>query len=255
MKSANALMRAEIQENNVIALNDDSAKAIAQTWQAITSAENTLADMGYGRAGAWQVCPPAQNAFASIVSDIMPVKANIICVNFQSYSWMMASGQTLDTIMRTYLGKTVISNPVSCDAAKASEIISQSKAPTIVALHAENAGDWQSVRNIAASATQAEKSVLMLVSAQIDAPKGAAVDSYNAWEEAAPAIRAAVSELTDQGTSHVIAMNDIDAATLEQAMMNASNINAGTWQDMMQNAKDASERFANDAYRAPVDGV
>lgn len=256
MKSANALARNEIHAKNETALTNESAQTIAQSWAAITAAEDVLGEMGYGRAGAWHAAPATQNAFASILAGALPARAQVICVNFQAYGWMMVSGQTLDNVMRTYLGKTTIKNPVSCQPSEASDIISHTKSPVnIVAIHAESADDWKSVRAIAASSADAKKPVLMLVSAEMAAPKGADIESFNSWAEAAPVIRAAANDVADQGVSRVIAMNDMDAATIERAVMDASGMNGAAWAEAVHVATDAAEKSATDAYRAPVDGI
>lgn len=251
MKSASALTRIEEQEKFDDVVAQDTARDIASAWMRILATEEMLERMGCGIV-AWRAVPPAQNAMAAMVAGMIDKKARVNCVGFQSYGWMSGMGDGTEKVMRVYLGKIHPQNVILSTAEDAATMMK--KGPMmIVALHAESASDWHDVRALSAAAVKSGAALLMLISAATPAPEGVAIDMYDNWNSAANAVREAAGQVRDQGAIRVIAMDDMDAAELEGAMMKAAAMSPEAWQDMLQKNNDGAETAANAAYQSPVE--
>jgi hypothetical protein len=255
MKSNAVLARESRFEKLLPFVANDDAQKIASSWAGITAGENALAAMGYGHK-PWRAAPPVQNAMAAMVADMLSVQTQVICVGFQGYGWQMASGNKLELVMCGYLGKTSVKNITSCTTDDVMAQFEKKKSsPLIVAIHSESAVDWNCVRAISAAAVKSETPLLVLVSAAVPAPEGAAIEVFSDWTDAAPAIRDAAEQVLKQGAIRVVAMEDMDASGMERAMIDASAMAPEAWSEMLNTSNDNAERAANAAYRAPVDYI
>jgi len=255
MKSSNAATRHTQldQTGDVSAPQVDSAIArnIASHWMDIVACETHLEIMGRGVL-PYRAVPAAQNIIASICSDLITPETTVTCVNTQSYGWMSAAGQSVTDIMRTYIGKIFADRVLSMSAEDCANTIK--KGPmNIVALHVDSPADWNDVRVISAGAVKANAPMLLVISAAVPAPEGVAIDRVSELNEAAVKIREACEQVRDQGAIRVIAMDDVDVASMENTMMQAAGVNPSDWQDAIQKNNDGAERAANAAYQSPVE--
>lgn len=254
MKSANAITRqhdTQVTEASVPHVDADVARKISSAWMDIVAAETHLETMGCGVA-PFRVVPAAQNAMAAMVSDLLPRDVRVMCVNMQSHGWMSATHQNVTDILRTYIGKIFASNVMPLSAEDS--VNAMKKGPmNIVALHVDSGADWNDVRSVSAGAVKAGVPMLMLVSAGVPAPEGVAIDRVADWASAVGKIREACEQVRDSGAIRVIAMDDIDAASIENAMMEAAGIAPAAWQESIEKNNDGAEIAANAAYQSPVE--
>lgn len=258
MKSVSAALRKRTLEQqqdtgqqNFAPLPEDLARKVALSWMDMSTMENAFIDMG-GGVVSWSAAPPAQNAMAAIISDMMNDNARVFCVGFQSYGWNIASGMTMVDVMRLHIGKILPRNVASVSAEDTAAMIK--KGPmNIVALHVDSDAGWQDVRVISAAAVKAEAPLLMVISAEIPAPEGVAIDVMTNMNQAASVVRDAMMSVRDQGAIRVIAMDDMTPSKIESAMMTGAMMTPQAWADAVQKNNDGAETAMNIAYRSPVE--
>lgn len=254
MATATALKRTSKKEIVESAKGMDAATAakVASAWQDVAMCEDALAMLDTGVV-AWRAAPPAQGAMAAMVADMIDKNDAVMCVGFQPYAWQRAFGTTVSDVLCTYLGKQLPQGVMAATAEDAATAISaRSGQVTIVALHAENAADWKDVRAVSAAAVKAEAPVLVLISADIDAPKGVTVESYDDVMAASVAVRDAMVSVRAQGAIRVISMKDVDPASVQNAMMEISGMTADAWDATIRKNADGAELAVTTAYQAPV---
>jgi hypothetical protein len=256
MKSSNALSRIRtVEQDNeqtlVAPLPQDAAQKIALSWMDTATMEDALSDMGRGVI-TWRAVPPVQNAFAAIASEMIAQDTKIFCSGFQAYGWMLAAGQSMTDVMRTYIGKIHAQNVVSMSA---EDICTQiKKGPmNIVALHVEDGNGWNDVRAISAAAVKSEAHMLMLVSAAIPAPEGVMLDVIKNWNQGASIVREAFISVRDKAAIRVVAMDDMTPSQMEDAMMTSLDMTVDAWTQAGQKNNDGAEFAANAAYQSPVE--
>lgn len=253
MKSSNAPVRQQhiIDDASIPEVDLDTARAIASAWMDIVAAETHLERMGVGIL-PWRAAPAAQNALASILSDQITGDVKVMCVNLQPYGWMSAAGQSVTDILRIYLGKIFVRNVLHVSAQDCAAVMKKG-AMNIVALHAESVNDWNDVRALSAAAVKTGTPMLMLVSAGMSAPESVAIDRVLDWTNAAVQVREACEQVKSQGAIRVIAMDDVNSAAMEMAMMGAARVAPAEWQNSIQENNDGAEMAANAAYQSPVE--
>ncbi|NBX65477.1 MAG: hypothetical protein EBQ96_00555 [Proteobacteria bacterium] len=250
MGTTSALKRvAKIDQQKAI-VDAKTAKTVTASWMDINAVEESLARMDTGIL-QWRSAPPVQNAMAAMVADMMNTKDTVMVSGFQPYAWMRASGTSLADILSVQLGKMLPANVV---AATAEDIESamQKNRMIIATMHVESAADWKNVRAVSAAAVKAEAPMLLMISAAVDAPKGVAVETAEDWADATVKLRDAMKSVRTSKAIKVVAVADIDAASLEMAMMEAAGVTPEDWQSMVEKNADGAEFAVNAAYQAPV---
>lgn len=250
MVPASALKRVSKVIEETVQIDSTVAKNIAASWHAINMVEDALSRLDTGVA-SWRAGPAVQNAMAAIVADALRPEDKIAALGFQPYAWMRAVGTDASEILAIQLGKSLPQN-VYADTAEGIAAALKAGGMQIIAIHAEDKTDWADVRAIAAAAVKAEASALIVVSAACDAPKGVAVDVLDNWTDCVRDVREAMAQVRNQGAIRIVAVADMDAASLEIAMMEAAGVTPQAWQDMVQKNADGAELALNIAYQAPV---
>jgi hypothetical protein len=245
-----ALKRVLKSEQDSAQLDVKAAQKIAANWQSIVQCEDALCILETGLC-AWRAAPAVQLAMAASVSDLLKPNDAVTTLGFQAYPWVRAAGVTSVDVACIQLGKAL---PQNVYASTADDIALSFKTGefTLVAVHVESAAGWQDVRTITAAAVKKEAPMLMVVSAGVDAPQGVIIETMENWAEAAYELRAAMVSVREQKAIRVLAVADMDSASLEMAMMEAANMTPEQWAQMLQKNSDEAEKAMNQAYLAPV---
>lgn len=252
MKSSSALSRVSQKnaENVFDSVSSEIAQNIADAWMNINACEHMLMENQGGNV-ICRAAPPMQNALASMAAESIQPDDRILCVGFQAYPWMAAAQTSLQDVLRVYLGKKLSEHVVSCSVEDAAKSLNH--AMTIVAMHVQKPADWNAIRSISAAAVKVGTQLLVLVSADVLPPEGAAIDTFNSWAPAAVAVRDAVHAVRRQGAIRVIAVGDMDVREMERSMMEAAEMTPDAWMESIQKNNDGAESAANAAYQSPVE--
>lgn len=250
MGTTSALKRVAKIDQQKAVVSADVAKTVTASWMDINAVEESLARMDTGIV-QWRAAPAVQNAMAAMVADMLDTKDTVMVNGFQPYAWMRASGTPLADILSVQLGKMLPANVVAATAEDIEGAMRKNNM-VVATMHVEDAAGWKDVRAVSAAAVKAEAPMLLMISAAIDAPKGVAVEMVQDWAEATVTLRDALTSVRKSKAIKVVAVSDMDAATIEMAMMEASNTTAEDWQNKVQKNADGAEVAVNAAYQAPV---
>lgn len=262
MMSSSALARTKQQPREVqFALPADGARAIAHTWMDVACTEDVLATLAENRAGiiAWHAAPAVQNAVAAMASEAMGKNDAVICIGFQAYGWMQAAGYSSTDIAATYLGKKLPTTILSMTAEDTIAAVTAKKTSSIIiAMHIEDAAQWNDVRALSAAAVKSEVPMMLIVSAAVPAPEGViienmSINSMDSFAEVAVAVKDATLSVREQGAICVLSFADTDAASIERAMMEAAAMTPDIWAETLQKNIDGAQIAVNSAYQAPVE--
>lgn len=250
MGTTSALKRTTKIDQQKAIVDAKTAKTVTASWMQINAVEESLARMDTGIV-QWRAAPAIQNAMAAMVADMTDEKDTIMVQGFQPYAWMRASGTSLSDILSVQLGKMLPTNVVAATADDIESVMRKNRM-VIATMHVEDAAGWKDVRAVSAAAVKAEAPMMLVISAAVEAPKGVSVQMAQDWAEACVMLRDAMASVRKSKAIKVVAVADMDAATIEMDMMEASGVTAEDWQTMVQKNADGAEIAVNAAYQAPV---
>lgn len=247
--TSSALRRLPGQEAQTVAIDESVARDVAQAWSGIAACEDALAGLETGIV-AWRAAPAVQTAMAASLAGLIRADDSVMTLGFQPYAWAWAAGTGVDDILAVQLGKAL---PEKMTGATLEDMTAALKAGStaIMAIHADTVAVWDDVRALAAAAVRKEAPVLILVSAAVSAP-GASVDVIGDWAQVPTALREALEIVRDKGAIRVVAVADMDVATVERAVMEGAGIAPLAWSEKLQKNADGAVRAINAAYMAPV---
>jgi len=254
MATASALSRVSKKEiiEQAPQIASNAAHQIASSWMTIAKCEDALSMLDTGVV-AWRAVPAVQNAMAAIMGDILSANDVVMSVGMQAYPWAVAAGTEAAEVLSVQLGKSLPTNIYACTADDVvATMAARKKGMTVVSMHVESLVGWNDVRNILAASVKADAAVLILISAAEAAPKGVTIDTASDWVQAASMIRDAATQVREAGAIRLIAVDDMDAASMEIAMMEAAGMTPDNWDEAVEKNRNDAARIVNAAYQAPV---